>query len=45
VRASRVVSCSECSEAQLIERELEILNHDQIYEEAIALAAEMVKAP
>jgi hypothetical protein len=43
VRASRVVSCTECGEADLIGRELEILTHDQIYEEAIALVAEMMK--
>lgn len=43
VRASRVVCRSKHSEAELIERELEILTHDHIYEEAIARVAEMLK--
>jgi glucose-6-phosphate dehydrogenase assembly protein OpcA len=43
LRASRVVCRSKHSEAELIERELEILTHDHIYEEAIARVAEMLK--
>jgi glucose-6-phosphate dehydrogenase assembly protein OpcA len=44
VRAPRVVVCNKCDETELIGRELEILSHDYIYEEAVALAAEMVKS-
>ena len=42
-RSARTLTGGDKSEAELLERELEILSHDRIYEEAIASAAGMLK--
>ncbi|HEV2912923.1 MAG TPA: glucose-6-phosphate dehydrogenase assembly protein OpcA [Pyrinomonadaceae bacterium] len=43
-RASRISVGGDKSEAELLERELEIVSHDRIYEEAITAAARMLGA-
>jgi glucose-6-phosphate dehydrogenase assembly protein OpcA len=43
-RLSRTLVGGDKTEAELLARELEIISHDRIYEEAIAAAAEMLKA-
>ena len=42
--AQRVLSYESLSESELIGRELEILGHDRVYEQAVIAAGEMVKA-
>jgi glucose-6-phosphate dehydrogenase assembly protein OpcA len=42
--AQRVLSYESLSEGELIGRELEILGHDRVYEQAVIAAGEMVKA-
>ncbi|HYY59355.1 MAG TPA: glucose-6-phosphate dehydrogenase assembly protein OpcA [Pyrinomonadaceae bacterium] len=43
-RSSRTLVGGDKSEAELLERELEIVSHDRIYEEAIKAAAQMLGA-
>jgi glucose-6-phosphate dehydrogenase assembly protein OpcA len=43
-KIQRVLSYENWSEAELIGRELEILGHDRVYEQAILIAGEMVSA-
>jgi glucose-6-phosphate dehydrogenase assembly protein OpcA len=42
--AQRVLSYESLSESELIGRELEILGHDRVYEQAVIAAGEMVRA-
>ncbi len=42
--AGRVLSYESLSESELIGRELEILGHDRVYEQAVIAAGEMVRA-
>jgi len=42
--AQRVLSYESLSESELIGRELEILGHDRVYEQAVIAAGEMVKS-
>jgi glucose-6-phosphate dehydrogenase assembly protein OpcA len=42
-RASRLLVGGDKTEAQLLGRELEILGHDRIYEEAVTMAAQIIK--
>src|SRR6185503_14283949 len=43
-KAQRVLSYEGLSESALIARELEILGHDRIYEQAVQAAAEMINS-
>jgi glucose-6-phosphate dehydrogenase assembly protein OpcA len=42
-RSARTLTGGDKTEAELLERELEIISHDRIYEEAITAAARMLK--
>lgn len=43
-RSARTLTGGDKTEAELLERELEIISHDRIYEEAITAAASMLEA-
>jgi hypothetical protein len=43
-RRARTLTGGDKTEAELVERELEIISHDRIYEEAITAAASMLEA-
>ena len=43
--AQRVLSYESLKESELIGRELEILGHDRVYEQAVIAAAEIVRSP
>jgi glucose-6-phosphate dehydrogenase assembly protein OpcA len=43
-RSARTLTGGDKTEAELVERELEIISHDRIYEEAITAAASMLEA-
>ena len=44
VQPGRLLSVRNRSTTQLLSREMEILCHDSVYEEAISLAARMIQA-
>jgi len=43
-RVQRVLSYEGLSEAELVGKELEILGHDRVYEQAVLAAGELIKA-